>query len=109
MEVAVLAVSPSAQAPDEVENKAVKQIRDENNGENFGKPVPKDQDEVVVPIPFDKVQNGFRSILRGHIQKVHDYNVSLSGSIDQNALDVDKMQFRPSRGVEARLRGRYGG
>ena len=105
MEVAVLAIGPATQPPDKVKDKAVEEIRDENNGEDFGKPVSNDEDKVVVPVTFNDIDQTVSSFLRGHIRKVHHYYVSLSGSLDEDASDSCKMQFRLRLKRKGCLRG----
>jgi len=40
-----------------------------------------DGEDVVLPVTFDDLDEAGRLILRGHGQKVHDYDVSLSGML----------------------------
>jgi hypothetical protein len=82
----VLTIGPAAEPPDKVEDKTVEQICDENNGEDFGKPVSNDEDNVVVPVASDDSENSV-FVLRGHSLKVHHYYVSLSGSLNEDASD----------------------
>jgi hypothetical protein len=50
-----------------------------------------------LPTVLDGLGDADRLILRGHGQKVHDYDVSLSGdAVKQNASAVCKMQFQQS-------------
>jgi hypothetical protein len=54
---------------------------DEKNGENSWELVLNDGDDVVLPGMLDGCEGADRLILRGHGQKVHDYDVSLSGML----------------------------
>ena len=56
-----------------------------------------------MPVTLDDPDHGVRLFLQGQCQKVHDYDVSLSGAVEQNASAVHKMQFQQGSGVEGLL------
>jgi hypothetical protein len=79
MEVGDLMVGPSAETFNEEQNQTVEYEDDEENDDEFRELVLNDGDEVVLPITLDALDGTDWLILRGHSQKVHDYDVSLSG------------------------------
>jgi hypothetical protein len=81
VEVAHLMIGEAMHAFDEEQHQAVEYEDDEENGENFWEPVLNDEDDVVLPAMLNGLNEAYRLILRGHGQKVHDYDVSLSGML----------------------------
>jgi hypothetical protein len=79
MEVGYLMIGEAMQAFDEEQYQAVEYEDDEENCENSWELVLNDGDEVVFPGMLNGLDGADRLILRGHGQKVHDYDVSLSG------------------------------
>ena len=69
------------QAFDEEQHQTVEYEDDEENDGEFWELVLNDGDEVVSPVTLDGLDDVDRLILRGHGQKVHDYDVSLSGML----------------------------
>jgi hypothetical protein len=74
-------IGAPAEAFDEEEHQTVERIDDEENDYEFWELVLNDGDDVVLPGALDAFDGADRLILRGHGQKVHDYDVSLSGML----------------------------
>jgi hypothetical protein len=74
-------IGAAAEAFDEEQHQAVERKDDEENDEELRKLVLNDEDDVVLPVALDAFKEADWLILRGHGQKVHDYDVSLSGML----------------------------
>src|SRR5277367_5650242 len=93
-------VGASAQAFDKEEHETVEQEDNKNDDEELGKFVLNNGDDVVVPAALDDPEETGTFILRGQCQKVHDYGVSLSDALEQNAAVICKMQFWQRNEIE---------
>ena len=71
-------VGSAAQASNEEEDDALKDEDDDEDDDDLRELVLKKEDDVVMPVLFNNFDNTGVVILRGHSQKVHDYDVSLS-------------------------------
>ena len=76
-----LTIGETVQAFDEEQHETVEYEDDEENDDEFWELVLNDGDEVVFPVALDGLDDVGSLILRGHGQKVHDYDVSLSGML----------------------------
>jgi hypothetical protein len=79
MEVGYLMVGAPAQAFNKEQYQTVEYEDDDENDDEFRELVLNNGDEVVLPVTLDALDGADRLILQGHGQKVHDYDVSLSG------------------------------